>query len=174
MSGVFGLLAVIGFIYLVFFRKKKKKKKTEKKSNWVVPVAIVLIVIAFAGGGKTIIPKITHHAPSAAAPGNLSGNVAIGQRLASAYGWGSGSQWNCLYTLWTRESNWDSTAVNSSSGATGIPQLLPSAHSIPANWSDPSVQIAWGLNYVKDTYGNPCAVMAVYCNHPSGPSGCWY
>jgi hypothetical protein len=87
-------------------------------------------------------------------------NVALGQKMAAAapYHW-TGGQFTCLNELWTRESGWSSTALNPTSGATGIPQLLPSAHSIPANWSDPATQVSWGLNYIATTpgYGTPCA-----------------
>ena len=65
-----------------------------------------------------------------------------------------------LIALWNQESGWSSTALNATSGATGIPQLLPSAHAIPANWSNPMVQILWGLNYIKNTYGSPAAAWA--------------
>lgn len=173
ISGYIGLVAVCFFIYLIFFRKKKEKK-TKKKNNWIVPVAILVLIIGIAGGGKTVLQKVQHHPPVLAAPGNLSGNVALGQQMAASYGWGSGSQWNCLYILWEHESGWSATALNPSSGATGIPQLLPSVHAIPANWSSPSVQIAWGLSYIKGRWGSPCGAWDVYCNHPGGPAGCWY
>jgi hypothetical protein len=82
-------------------------------------------------------------------------NQAIAKLLAAPYGWSTGSNWDSLVALWTRESGWSSTALNASSGATGIPQLLPSAHVIPPGWSNPSVQIAWGLAYIAATYGDP-------------------
>ena len=55
--------------------------------------------------------------------------------------------------------------VQLSSGATGIPQLLPSAHALPANWSDPAVQISRGLASVQDRYGSPCAAWAFERSH---------
>lgn len=90
-------------------------------------------------------------------------NVKLGEKMAAAspYHW-TGAQFTCLNELWTRESGWSATALNSSSGATGIPQLLPSAHAIPAGWSSPAVQINWGLGYIASTpgYGSPCAAWA--------------
>lgn len=130
---------------------------------------LVLIAAAaalYAGAG--------HHAalPTAgsAAPVAYGSNEALANSMAaSGYGW-TGSETTCLDELWTEESGFSSTAVNSSSGATGIPQLLPSAHTIPANWSDPRVQISWGLTYVKDTYGTPCAAWSFETSHTPN----WY
>lgn len=148
----------------------------KKKSS--LGFLIFIGIIAFfglTGGGAVVVKAIhgAHHAVSTLTAG-LSGNVALGNKMAAAYGWSSGSQWNCLDTLWQHESNWSDTALNRSSGATGIPQLLPSAHAIPANWSSPAVQIAWGLDYIKGRWGSPCGAWDVYCNHPGGPAGCWY
>ena len=89
-------------------------------------------------------------------------NQALGQKMAAAapYNW-TGSQWQALDQLWTRESGWSNIADNASSGAYGIPQSLPAtkmpaaAQASPAGSSSPSAQIAWGLQYIKDTYGNP-------------------
>ncbi|MGI0135331.1 MAG: hypothetical protein ACREBW_10290 [Candidatus Micrarchaeaceae archaeon] len=96
-------------------------------------------------------------------PGNTSANAAQNQATASKllprFGW-SQSQMGPLTSLWNQESGWNQHALNAGSGATGIPQLLPSAHKIPANWSNPLVQILWGLNYIKQTYGSPAAAWA--------------
>lgn len=103
------------------------------------------------------VPTIPTGAGGAAIkPGET--NVEIGRQLAAERGW-TGAQWKALYALWNRESGWREDAVNSSSGATGIPQLLPSAHDIPANWSNPVVQIRWGLNYIAQRYGDPVSAM---------------
>lgn len=93
--------------------------------------------------------------------GSVSSNVRIGQQLASAMGWGSGSEWQDLYKLWMHESGWHATgpaATNSSSGAYGIPQSLPASKMASAgpDWrTNPATQIKWGLNYIKRTYGDP-------------------
>lgn len=73
--------------------------------------------------------------------------------------WGSSSQYTCIEKLWERESNWNHTAQNPSSSAYGIPQSLPgnkmATHG--ADWrTNPKTQIDWGLDYVKERYGNPC------------------
>lgn len=79
--------------------------------------------------------------------------------LMSDFGWGD-DQFQCLDSLWTRESNWDYTAENPSSGAYGIPQSLPGDKMATAgdDWrTNPATQISWGLGYIDDRYGTPCA-----------------
>jgi len=59
-----------------------------------------------------------------------------------------------------RESNWDHTATNPSSGAYGIPQSLPAAKmaSAGADWrTNPATQVRWGVDYITQSYGSPCA-----------------
>ena len=34
-------------------------------------------------------------------------------------------EWSCLYTLWTKESNWNPKSLNKKSGAFGIAQFMP-------------------------------------------------
>ena len=83
-------------------------------------VAAGLILAAAQGRG--------HPANGGAAGATLTSadsNVALGQQLASAYGWGSGAEWTCLDELWTRESGWRMVWNTAGSGAYGIPQALP-------------------------------------------------
>jgi hypothetical protein len=96
------------------------------------------------------------------APATISGNVALGKKMAAVYGWGSGAQWNALYALWERESGWSNTAENPSSGALGIAQALGHGptNQYPAGLANgptfsAAAQIAWGLTYILATYGSP-------------------
>jgi resuscitation-promoting factor RpfB len=92
------------------------------------------------------------------APSDPSKNVTLGKLLASAEGWGTGSEWNALYDIWNHESGWSNTAQNASTGAYGIPQALPASKmGALANppVSSAAAQIKWGLGYIKDTYGTP-------------------
>lgn len=122
--------------------------------------------------------------PSAGAVGSVAGNVgtniggavvggaaggvvgsaankANGQLQAAGYGW-TGDQWTALDKLWTRESDWNNTAQNPHSTAYGIAQFLD------ATWagvggsktSDPTLQIRYGLAYIKNRYGTPAAAWA--------------
>ncbi len=135
---------------------------------------VLAVAAAVVWGGHQADVAATGHAPHAASaisgPVTRNANEALANRMAaSMYGW-RGGQATCLDELWTHESGFDSTAVNSSSGATGIPQLLPGAHAIPANWSDPAVQVRWGLRYLKGRYGTPCAAWAFEMSHTPN----WY
>lgn len=81
---------------------------------------------------------------------------------AAQYGW-TGANWSALEWLWNRESSWLWYAENSSSGAYGIPQSLPGNKMAVygANWrDDASIQINWGLNYIRQRYGSPLKAQA--------------
>lgn len=88
---------------------------------------------------------------------------SIARSMASSqYGWGD-DQFSCLDSLWQRESGWNVSAYNASSGATGIPQALPGSKmaSAGSDWqTNPATQIAWGLGYISSSYGTPCAAWA--------------
>lgn len=97
-----------------------------------------------------------------AAPTSVSGNAALARSMAAQKGW-TGSQWNALYALWTRESGFRTTATNPTSGAYGIPQSLPASKMAAAgsDWkTNPATQIKWGLGYIEATYGTPEAAEA--------------
>jgi hypothetical protein len=85
---------------------------------------------------------------------------AIARAMAEQkYGWGAG-QFACLNSLWIQESQWNTQASNSSSGAYGIPQALPGSKmaAFGSDWrTNPATQIAWGLNYINGRYGSPCS-----------------
>lgn len=81
------------------------------------------------------------------------------QRMAQLGMNGSGD-WQALFNLWQKESGWNPNAVNKSSGAFGIAQILPSAHpDVPRNLSGQQ-QIDWGLNYIRGRYGSPSSAWA--------------
>ena len=87
---------------------------------------------------------------------------SIAHAMMSSYGWDD-SQFQCLVSLWERESNWNYTAQNASSGAYGIPQSLPGSKmgSVASDWAtNPTTQITWGLGYISDRYGSPCGAWA--------------
>lgn len=85
----------------------------------------------------------------------------IAYNLLDSYGWSENKEqeYSCLVLLWERESNWNYQAMNSSSGAYGIPQSLPGQKMAAAgeDWqTNPETQIRWGLGYIQSRYGNPC------------------
>ncbi len=78
--------------------------------------------------------------------------------LLEEYGLGK-SQYACLNSLWTKESNWNYRAHNRRSGAHGIPQALPAIKMdvIATDWrTNPVTQIRWGLRYINIRYDTPC------------------
>lgn len=77
-------------------------------------------------------------------------------------GWSEG-EFGCLDALWSRESGWSVYATNASSGAYGIPQALPAEKmaTAGADWrTNPVTQITWGLGYIAEAYGSPCAALS--------------
>ena len=83
----------------------------------------------------------------------------VAQAMLGSFGWSS-SQFSCVDPLWEHESGWSVTAANPGSGAYGIPQALPGSRMASAgpDWqTSAATQIRWGLQYIKDTYGSPCA-----------------
>jgi hypothetical protein len=143
--------------YRVFPRRFRPRGRNGRLAGPAVAAGLVLAVIA----GHAHAPARGGAQVSAAA----SPNVALGQRLAGGYGWGSGPQWTCLDALWTRENaGWDPAQWNlAGSGAYGIPQALPAskmAAAGPDYMTDPATQIRWGLGYIHDRYGSPCGAWA--------------
>jgi outer membrane biosynthesis protein TonB len=100
--------------------------------------------------------KATAPAPQVAvSPGSAQAEAA---NQMKAYGWGA-DQLACLIPLWQKESGWNSTAANPSSGAYGIPQSLPGNKMASAgdDWqTNPATQIKWGLGYIAERYKTPC------------------
>jgi hypothetical protein len=86
----------------------------------------------------------------------------IAQAMLGSFGWSPG-QFSCLDPLWEHESRWSVTAANPGSGAFGIPQALPGSRMASAgpDWqTSAATQITWGLRYIRDTYGSPCAAFS--------------
>lgn len=119
-------------------------------------------------------------------PGSTANEVGTGsnrqilQATAAEFGW-TGTQWNCLVNVENAEAGFSTTARNPKSDAFGMAQAL--GHGVPggqgadgtneyggfglstaqakaANNGDPRAQSLWMCNYIKSTYGNPCAAWA--------------
>lgn len=135
------------------------------------PVLVAAAVVFYGGhqaahGGSAAVSAV---APAALAGTPAQNEALANQMAASLYGW-RGRQVACLDDLWIHESGFRSDALNASSGATGIPQLLPSVHQVPAGWSDPRVQIGWGLSYIRGKYVTPCGAWSFEMSHTPN----WY
>ncbi|WP_067810964.1 lytic transglycosylase domain-containing protein [Actinomadura kijaniata] len=93
-------------------------------------------------------------------------NQRYGRKMAALRGWDR--CWPSLKILWTKESGWNERAENPSSGAYGIPQALPAEKLATAgrDWRTSSpTQIAWGLNYIRARYKDPCGAWAWWQAH---------
>ena len=90
-----------------------------------------------------------------------AGAQAYAAGKLSSYGWAP-DQMQCLKKLWTKESEWRTTATNPSSGAYGIVQSLP-AEKMASSGADYRTnyrtQINWGLGYIEERYGSPCQAL---------------
>ncbi len=108
---------------------------------------------------NTATAQPTPSATASAAPVASGSPQQIAQAMLASFGWSS-SQFSCLDPLWAHESGWSVTAYNAGSGAYGIPQALPGSKMASAgpDWqTNAATQIRWGLEYIKGTYGSPCA-----------------
>jgi hypothetical protein len=96
------------------------------------------------------------------APLTSSDPRSIAHAMLLRQGYSEG-EWTCLDALWARESSWNITASNSSSGAYGIPQALPGDKmaAFGGDWrTNPITQISWGLWYIRESYGSPCGALS--------------
>jgi hypothetical protein len=124
---------------------------------------------AAAGGGST--PTTVTYGPIPSSCKAYSGNRAIGCAIVVSEGL-SLEQMVCLDRMWTHESNWRTTAKNSSSGSYGIPQALPankmankSQGGAPDYLTNPATQIRWGIWYSTHRYGSPCDAWTFWQAH---------
>ncbi|UED84398.1 transglycosylase SLT domain-containing protein [Streptomyces profundus] len=78
-------------------------------------------------------------------------------------------QFQCFSDIVERESGWNHTATNPSSGAYGLMQALPGSKmsSAGSDWqTNPATQIRWGVNYMESRYGSPCGAWEFWqANH---------
>lgn len=117
--------------------------------------------VASSAAGLSAKSAGSFQAPAAAVPDPGSAqDYAYG--AVRSRGWGEG-EFNCLVSLWNRESGWNVNASNGSSGAYGIPQALPGSKmsSAGSDWAtNAGTQIEWGLGYISGRYGTPCGAWA--------------
>ena len=104
-----------------------------------------------------------------AVTGSVAEYQAYAKERCEAYGW-SEADFNALVALWNKESGWNPTSYNRSSGAYGIPQALPGSKMITAgsDWAtNYKTQIDWGLNYIKNRkgYGTPTKAWDHLCKY---------
>ncbi|WP_423918070.1 transglycosylase SLT domain-containing protein [Frigoribacterium sp. 2-23] len=113
-----------------------------------------------SGTGAGATAKKSSSAPVAGTPDPGSAK-AVAADMVAAKGWGTG-EYDCLVSLFNKESGWNVYAYNPS-GAYGIPQALPGSKmaAFGADWqTNPATQIAWGLSYIEGRYKTPCGAWA--------------
>ncbi len=111
---------------------------------------------ASAGTGGGGVVYVTSTPPN---PGTAQSTA---YNMMASFGFDPKTFFGCLVDIWNRESGWRYDAENAS-GAYGIPQALPGSKmsSAGADWqTNPATQIAWGLGYIKNIYGDPCKAWA--------------
>lgn len=110
---------------------------------------------------------LTTEAPIITATGQKGEYQKYALSMLPNYGWAETEMYP-LIKLWERESHWNPSAHNKSSGAHGIPQALP-ARKMASEGSDyytnGNTQIRWGLNYIKARYGSPSNAWAHSQSH---------
>ncbi|MFW6689600.1 transglycosylase SLT domain-containing protein [Streptomyces sp. MAR4 CNX-425] len=114
------------------------------------------VIAALAGSAAATAALSFAPVASAAAP---SGTPAKSPRAIADKMIKSDAQFQCFSEIVERESSWDHTAQNASSGAYGLVQALPATKMATAgsDWrTNPKTQIEWGLDYMKDRYGSAC------------------
>jgi len=119
------------------------------KYGVIAPVAHKAATLSVAAG-----------APAAGTPDPGSAK-AVALQILKSRGMGT-DQYNCLVSLWDRESHWNVYAANPN-GAYGIPQALPGNKmaSVGSDWrTNPKTQIVWGLQYITGRYSTPCGAWA--------------
>ncbi len=72
------------------------------------------------------------------------------------------SDWTYVDFIVTKESTWNPSAVNKSSGACGLAQALPCAKTGCASYSDPVCALKWQYSYVKAIYGGYAGAYAFW------------
>ncbi|WP_157071487.1 transglycosylase SLT domain-containing protein [Curtobacterium ammoniigenes] len=134
---------------------------TNPKPVVVTPPAPTVTTTTTKTAAKATTPAVSAAAAPAAGTPSPGSAKAIAQQMVAARGWDA-SQYNCLVSLWNKESGWNVYAYNPS-GAYGIPQSLPGSKmaTAGADWqTNPATQITWGLNYITGSYGTPCGAWA--------------
>jgi hypothetical protein len=98
----------------------------------------------------------------------VQASYSVAQVKAMAQSIVGGDQFSCFSNIVSRESGWNYTATNPSSGAYGLVQSNPGSKmaSVASDWrTNPATQIKWGLNYMNNRYGSPCGAWQFWQSH---------
>lgn len=144
--------------------EKAAAAKTAAEKAAATKAAAAKAAVAKAAAEKAAAEKAAAAKAKAAKPAAVNdpaGAQAYAASQLASYGWAP-DQMQCLKTLWTKESDWKTTATNSSSGAYGIVQSLPAEKMASAGadyLTNYRTQINWGLDYIQERYQSPCGAL---------------
>lgn len=141
-------------------------------SNIQAVVACFFVVLVFmAGVGQKTQQTSPHEAtvpmkePIAIELAELPMMEMVGQREQWLYAAGVPiNEWPAAMELVQRESSWNPSAVNPSSGACSLVQSLPCSK-IEGDWQDPVTALRWGNEYVNQRYGGWSNALAFWHQH---------
>ena len=142
------------------------RKRLKPMSKWVRSGLILLVALGLLVVGQDkLFPPPVGRIPDGvisnrkATQDEKDSNRKLAQDYAQAgFGW-KGREWECLLTLWTRESRFDNYATNQrGSSAYGIAQLLGEKD------HRSEYQILRGLKYISKRYGTPCKAYKFWLN----------
>lgn len=138
-----------------------KAPATAKKAAGIPLAADIANAAAAAQGSVTLGGGTGTSASGTAAAGSSAASYqAYAFSLFPSFGWGTDQQ-APLVKLWNQESGWNPAAQNPTSTAYGIAQFLDSTWGpYGAKTPDASLQIKYGLEYIRDRYGSPAGAWA--------------
>jgi Transglycosylase SLT domain len=133
---------------------KEQKEKQEKEANELAAKKIAKDLQDKAEIERVKLEKEAKEKKDAEikvtpSPVNISGTK---QEWMTAAGIPE-SDWTYVDFIVNRESTWNPSAVNTSSGACGLAQALPCAKTGCPVYNDPVCALKWQLSYVKNRYG---------------------
>jgi hypothetical protein len=150
-------------VKVVAAKQAAKRAKSLGKQTKAIVAQQVKIKAALAAAARKAAEEKAARARALAnrgyQPGVTDPREMARQILKNKFNYGS-NQFECFDNIIMRESKWRIDATNPSSGAYGIPQALPGSKmaSEGSDWrTNPATQIIWGIKYMEDRYGSPCA-----------------
>lgn len=115
------------------------------------------------GSSTQSSPRVPATAPASTGVTSPEENKAYARSILSP------ADFTCLNFIAQKESNWSTTATNSSSGAYGVAQSLPASKMASAGAdyrTNGKTQVNWMISYLNERYGSPCGGKAFWdINH---------
>ena len=85
---------------------------------------------------------------------------SVARAMLGDFGWGEG-QFGCLDSLWMKESGWSYVGQQRLLRCLRHPAVAAGLEDVqrrpPTGSTNPATQIKWGLGYIQERYGSPCA-----------------